>query len=96
MAKKKKTTKPKNSINYQTKNIFIAILFITLWIISLFSTQDSTAWMYADKFLKIIFWDYYKLIFSPIITLLWVWFLFKEWFSVNNWRIFWLFLFLLS
>ena len=96
MAKKKKTTKPKNSINYQTKNIFIAILFIILWIISLFSTQDSTAWMYADKILRIIFWDYYKLIFSPIVTLLWVWFLFKEWFSVNNWRIFWLFLFLLS
>lgn len=94
--KKKSTKKSKNNLNSQLKNILIAIFFITFWIISLFSTNDSIAWEFAQKTLSFVFWDYYKYIFSPIITILGVFFLFKENYSVNNARLLWLVLYLFS
>ena len=53
MAKKKNTKKvhSKNTIRPDTKNIFIACLFIVLWAISLFSELDSTAGFYVYKVL---------------------------------------------
>jgi len=96
VAKKKKKSSKKNNTNFYLKNILIAIFFITIGIISLFSTNDSIAWEFAWKILKSLFWDFYKYTFSPIITLLWVFFLFKENYYVNNARILGLFLYLFS
>lgn len=94
--KKKSTKKSKNNLNSQLKNILIAIFFITFWIISLFSTNDSIAWEFAQKTLSFVFWEHYKYIFSPIITILGVFFLFKENYSVNNARLVGLVLYLFS
>lgn len=98
MAKKKNTKKvvSKNTLRPDTKNIFIACLFIVLGAISLFSELDSTAGFYVYKVLNYLFWVYYQFIFSPIILLLWIFIFAKEWFWFNNSRFFWLILYFLS
>lgn len=96
MAKKKTKQNPHNTINPWTKNIFIACVFIVLWAISLFNELDSTAWYYTYKVLSLLFWSYYKIIFSPIIIILWVLVFSKEWFWFNNSRMLWLLLYFIS
>lgn len=96
MSKKKKQSPKSPVVAHQTKNIFIAILFIILWTISLFSGNETVVWGYSIDVLTFLFWEYYKFIFSPIITILWVLFLFKEWFSVNNSRFLGIILYFIS
>lgn len=98
MAKKKNTKKntSKNIMRPDTKNIFIACLFIVFWAISIFSELDSTAGFYVYKVLEFLFGSYYQFIFSPIILLLGVFIFAKEWFWFNNSRFFWLILYFLS
>lgn len=98
MAKKKNTKKTasKNVIRPDTKNIFIACLFIVLWAISLFSELDSTAGYFVYQVLYYLFGEYYQFIFSPIILLLWVFIFAKEGFWFNNSRFFWLILYFIS
>lgn len=98
MAKKKNTKKvhSKNTIRPDTKNIFIACLFIVLWAISLFSELDSTAGFYVYKVLDYLFGVYYQFIFSPIILLLGIFIFAKEGFWFNNSRFFGMILYFLS
>lgn len=99
MAKKKnkKITQSKsNTIRPDTKNIFIATFFIVLWALSIFAETDSTAWFYVFRLLKSLFWNFYQIIFSPIILILGVLIFFKEWFSFNNSRFFGLILYFIS
>ncbi len=93
---KKKTKNSSNIIRPDTKNIFIACIFIILWAISIFSELDSTAWYWTWQVLKFLFWDYYQYIFSPIILILWVFVFVKEWFWFNNSRMLWLLLYFVS
>lgn len=98
MAKKKNTKKvhSKNTIRPDTKNIFIASIFIVFWAISLFSELDSTAGFYVYKVLDYLFGVYYQFIFSPIILLLGVFIFAKEGFWFNNSRFFGMILYFLS
>ncbi len=98
MARKnnKKIISNKNTIKPDTKNIFIATLFIVLWALSIFAEVESTAWFYVFKILKSLFWGFYQIIFSPIILILWIFVFFKEWFSFNNSRFFGLLLYFIS
>ena len=93
---RKKIISTKNTIKPDTKNIFIAILFIVLWALSIFAEVDSTAWFYVFKILKSLFWSFYQIIFSPIILILGVLIFFKEWFLFNNSRFFGLLLYFVS
>ena len=95
MAKKKTKKKSASIIRYDTKNIFFSILFIILWVVSIF-WENSTFWIYIRDFLVYLFWDYYKIIFSPIITILWVLIFLKESFSFNSSRFFGLALYFIS
>lgn len=98
MAKKKNTKKTtsKNVIRPDTKNIFIACLFIVLWAISIFSELDSTAGYFVFQVLNYLFGEYYQFIFSPIILLLGVFIFAKEGFWFNNSRFFGLLLYFVS
>ena len=98
MAKKKKIkkTSQKNVVKQDTKNIFIASLFIIFWAISIFAELESTAGFLVFNILKYFFWYYYQYIFSPVIIILWIFIFIKEWFWFNNSRFFWLLLYFLS
>lgn len=99
MAKKKNNKNIKKSsgkIKSNTKNIFIASLFIVFWALSLFSELESTAGLFTYKLLYFLFWAYYKFIFTPIILLLWVLLFAKEGFWFNKSRLFWLVLYFFS
>lgn len=74
MAKKKLL-----KINSEMKKYIFATLFIFLWIMSFLASKDNSwiVWIYLQDTLFILFWEYYKIIFSPVVTLL-AFFLFKE------------------
>lgn len=96
MVKKKSKKTITQAVRPETKNIFIACVFIILWALSIFSELDSTAGFYTYKVLKFLFGEYYQFIFSPVILVLWVLVFIKEWFWFNNSRMFWLFLYFIS
>jgi len=92
----KKKTKSSSFIRPETKNIFIASLFIILGAVSIFSELESTAWFWTWRVLSFLFGEYYQFIFSPIVLLLWFLVFVKEWFWFNNSRLFWLILYFIS
>ncbi|MDP5039001.1 MAG: hypothetical protein NWP80_00980, partial [Candidatus Gracilibacteria bacterium] len=98
MAKKRKKTTKKSKINYNEiiKNLLTAIGFIIIGIISLFSDTNSLVGKYSDMILIFLFGENYKYIFSPIITLMGILFLFKDSFGVNKARIFGLIIYLIT
>ncbi len=96
MAKKKTKKYGSHILRPETKNIFIASVFIVLWALSLFSETQATAWYYTYKMLSFLFWEYYQYIFSPVILVLWILVFIKEWFWFNNSRMLWLFLYFVS
>jgi len=87
VAKKKSKKNSSSVMRPETKNIVIACIFIVLWAISVFNELDSTAGFYTYKVLTFLFWEYYKVIFSPVILALWILVFVKEWFGFNNSRL---------
>lgn len=94
MAQKKKIIR----VNSEMKKYIFATLFIFLWIMSFLADKDNwwIVWIYLQDILYKLFWEYYKLIFSPVITLIAI-FLFKERdYDFNIYRFTWLLFFLTS
>ena len=88
MAQKKKQIR----INSDMKKYIFATLFIFLWIMSFLADKDNgwNIWIYLQDILFILFWEYYKIIFSPVIILL-AFFLLKEKdFDFDIYRLTWL------
>lgn len=74
-------TYTKKKINTKIPQIYksgaIAIVFTFLWVITIISDTNSDIWVFLDLNLTRFLWEYYKLIFSPVLILISV-FLFKE------------------
>lgn len=94
--KKIKQTKKDNTL-VEHKNIIIWLVIIFLAVIAIIWDTKSVFGYHLFSTLHYIFWDYYKIIFSPVLILLWSLMIFKEdiyKFSIT--RILWLLLFYLS
>ncbi len=97
MAKKKtKKSQKTQALSYDYKNIFFSIFFILVWVVSLLWDSTSFLWYYINLSLELLFWIYYKYIFSIIVILIGFFLFIKENFSFNLSRFIWLILFLLS
>jgi S-DNA-T family DNA segregation ATPase FtsK/SpoIIIE len=71
---RKKTNNKK--MNPEIKRYIYVSLFMFIWIIA-FLSEDSLVWEYLAIWLTQLFWDYYKIIFSPVLILLSI-FMIKE------------------
>jgi len=93
---RKKTKKSKKNESYIFKSYLFWFLFIFIWIVSLIRELDSTLGFFIYTLLNNLFWEYYRVIFSPIIILFWIWLLFREKIKLSFIRILGLFLYLVS
>lgn len=66
-------------LSSEMKNIIFAWIAFFLWIMALLADKNSGGlfWIYLQNGLFYLFWEYYKLIFSPVLIIFWI-FLFKE------------------
>ncbi len=84
-------------LNNEVKKYIIATLFVFLWIMSLLAYSDWwIIWITLQDILYDLFWNYYKIIFSPVIIGVSL-FLFKEkYYFFDIYRLVWLLMYLIS
>ena len=90
----RKTTSKQLSNNTK-KYIYISI-FVFFSVVALLSEQNSVLWKFLSNWLFSIFWEYYKIIFSPVLFMI-SFFLIKDsdyQFDTNKWV--WLFIYYIS
>jgi len=94
---RKKYTK-KSSFKFTPEvNKYIAItIFVFFWVLSLIADIHSTFWYYIYQVLDILFWTYYKLIFSPVVLLLSFFLIKDKTLEFNSYRLIWLLIYLSS
>ena len=97
MPPRKKYTK-KSSFKFTPEvNKYIAItIFVFFWVLSLIADIHSTFWYYIYQVLDILFWTYYKLIFSPVVLLLSFFLIKDKTLEFNSYRLIWLLIYLSS
>ena len=79
MPPRKKYTKKSTGFKMtaEIQKYLIITVFLLFWWLSLIADINSTIWYYIFEVLDILFWEYYKAIFSPVILMLAL-FLFKD------------------
>ena len=94
--RKKYNKKSTSKITPDIKKYIAITFFVFFWVLSLIADKNSTLWFYLFDVLERLFWEYYKIIFSPVLLLL-SFFLVKEKdLEFNMYRFFWLMFFLSS
>lgn len=98
MPKKKKTKKSKNKsfLWEEQKKWIIWVILIFISVLSLFPDTKSVFWYYFFDTLVSLFWEYYKIIFSPVLFLLWLRLIIKKDSSFSFNTIIWLFFYFIS
>ena len=97
MPPRKKYTK-KSSFKFTPEiNKYIAItIFVFFWVLSLIADINSTFWYYIYEILDTLFWEYYKLIFSPVVLLLSFFLIKDKTLEFNSYRLIGLLMYLSS
>ncbi len=97
MSPRKKTTK-KNTIFFTPEiNKYIAIsIFIFFWVLAIITDTKATFGYYIYQTLDILFWEYYKLIFSPVLLLLSFFLIKDKDLEFNTYRLVWLLIYFSS
>ena len=97
MSPRKKTTK-KNTIFFTPEiNKYIAIsIFIFFWVLAIITDTKATFGYYIYQTLDILFWEYYKLIFSPVLLLLSFFLIKDKDLEFNTYRLVWLIIYFSS
>lgn len=93
MPPRKKTNNKK--LNPEIKRYIYVSLFLFIWIIA-FLSEDSLVWEYLAIWLTLVFWEYYKIIFSPVLILLAIFMIKEKDIELDLTRIIWLIIFFLS
>jgi len=83
-------------IEPEIKKIIFWIVFIILWILTFLIDKSKYLWYYYIKFLNILFWNYYIMIFWIILLVFWTYLLINKYIKFNIYRILWLFFYFLS
>lgn len=86
----KKKARTTTKIPQEYKSWLIAFIFIFLWIIILISDTDSSVGDFLYNNLVNIFWNYYKLIFSPALILSAIFLIKEDDYHFNSIRFIWL------
>lgn len=74
---RKYTKKNRLILTPQANKIVFWLIFAFLWVVTLIAETESVFWFYLFQTLTVLFWDYYRYIFSPLAILFAV-YLFKE------------------
>ncbi len=84
-------------LNNEVKKYIIATIFVFLWVMSLLAYDDwGLIWVNLQDFLYLLFWNYYKFIFPPVIIGVSL-FLYKEkYYFFDIYRLIWLLMYLIS
>ncbi len=68
MVTRKKTYKSTKKMNPEITKFLYIVIFIFVWVVS-FLSEDSKLWELLSLWLSFLFWDYYRVIFSPALIL---------------------------
>jgi len=94
--RKKYTKKSKFTFTPEINKYIAIIIFVFFWVLSLIADVNSTFWYYIFDVLDILFWEYYKLIFSPVILILSIYLIKDKTLEFNSYRMIWLLIYLSS
>jgi len=94
--RKKYTKKTKFTLTPEINKYIAIIFFVFFWVLSLIADIDSKFWYYIYEILDTLFWEYYKLIFSPIVLLLSIFLIKDKTLEFNLYRVIWLLIYLSS
>ncbi len=89
-AKRKYTKKKKKPINPELKKYIAIIIFVFFWVLAIITDPTKTVWAYLKIWLTYTFWEYYKLIFSPVLLILSIYLIREKDIEFNLYRFFWL------
>ncbi len=94
--RKKYTKKNTFKLTPEINKYIVIIVFMLFWWLSLIADINSTFWYYIYEILDMLFWEYYKLIFSPVVILLSVFLIKDKTLEFNSYRLIWLLIYLSS
>lgn len=72
MAKNKKKSNTRPRFSQEFRNIFAWVALVFLGVLTFFWTADSVIWSVLWSMLSSMFWEYYRVIFAPVLIILWV------------------------
>ena len=94
--RKKYTKKSKFTFTPEINKYIAIFFFVFFWVLSLIADTNSKLWFYIFEILDQLFWEYYKLIFSPVVLLLSLFLIKDKTLEFNLYRLIWLFIYLSS
>lgn len=97
MPPKRKYTKKAGFHMTQDMKKYIAVsFFVFFWVLAIISETTSTFGYYIYMYWDLLFWEYYKFIFSPVVLLLSFFLIKNKSLEFNLYRFLWLFIYLVS
>lgn len=91
----KKNKKQRSTYNQEFRNVFSGIVLVFLWILWFFSDDKSFVGSFLSFFLDLLYGSEYRLIFSPVLLVLWILISFRKLFW-NYTRLVWLMIYWFS
>jgi len=94
--KRKYTKKTKFTVTPDIKKYAAITVFVFFWVLAIIADDKSTIWYYINEYLNILFWEYYKYIFSPVVLLLSIFLTKDKNLYFNLYRFIWLLFYFVS
>ncbi len=94
--RKKYTKKTKFKFTPEIKKYIAITFFVFFGVLSLIADKESKLWFYLYEILDVLFWEYYKYIFAPVVLLLSFFLIKNKTLEFNLYRLIWLLFFLSS